>query len=394
VTVKLEVKRPPYVMPSYSLTGDLIAYLTCGLQYRYHSRGALPPSTPVQIWFGEFIHGVLEEAYLSWVADHKPFPWEWDPTIKSIEQHVDTHRLRPNGLIPPRNLYDSTGTAKRLASERAEMAINIWGSQLFPLVTHAELRLKGIRPLLPPGVVPRADYYEISGIADVLGKITLSTAKKSNSVIRSLESALGPLGGLEDEYEILVDYKGTRRPPLGSPRWKQFEWQIRTYAWLRQAQPDSTKVAGGIILFLNELAPSGLDTLELQKEVWQDPPRLTDVVPAGADLTLLRKWRRGAKRPSFSSDFLRRRSVHVVSVDDKSVSESLTEFDKVVWQIEEGVAGEMTGQNLAAAWVAAFKKGGNPVPKESDCTACDFKTYCPLTSQNWTPQTPSSAQRA
>ena len=30
----LTVRDPAYIIPSYSLTGDLLAYRRCGLQYR------------------------------------------------------------------------------------------------------------------------------------------------------------------------------------------------------------------------------------------------------------------------------------------------------------------------------------------------------------------------
>ena len=397
--MNLQVKHPSYVMPSYSLTGDLLAYLNCGLQYRYHNRGSLPPSTPVQLWFGEFVHGVLEEAYLHWKETGTPFPWTWVDTVQEIEQSVDRYRLRPKGLLPPPNLYDPTGQVQLLASKRTVAAINTWGPHLFPLIEWPEVKLKGIRPLAPPGLKSRADYYEIQGIADVLGQVNIDKADPGNELVKSLRAVLGPLDRFGPEYEVLVDYKGMRRPGLSDPAWRRFEWQVRTYSWLRLAQPDSKPNAAGVLLFLNELVPSAEDVERLIEETPIAGRAGTDVLPEGRDIAELRAWSaRTPARPAaerypvidLTESFRRRRSIRVIDVSESSMQSSLAEFDKVVWQIEEAVASEIAGHPISQGWQAVFlnKSHGNKAPDQRVCTACDFKSYCPMSSQPGNPSAP------
>ena len=70
-------------------------------------------------------------------------------------------RLQVTGLSAPLNLfcpYDSETTSSRfckddnhphklIASIRAELAINMWGKHLFPLIDEAEIKLKGSRKI-------------------------------------------------------------------------------------------------------------------------------------------------------------------------------------------------------------------------------------------------------
>ena len=82
--MKLEVRGTEHLVPSYSLTGDLLSYLVCRLQYRYQNRSSLPPSRPVQLWFGSFLHGTLEMCFRYWNEAHDK--WHAAPAI-SVALH-------------------------------------------------------------------------------------------------------------------------------------------------------------------------------------------------------------------------------------------------------------------------------------------------------------------
>ena len=390
----LTTRPAPYVVPSYSLTGDLLAYLTCGLQYRYQNRGALPPSKPVQLWFGQFIHGVLEEAYRLWAEGQTTFPWgaaEVDPIVDRIHR-----RLEARGVAFQRFLLLG------IAVERAYTAINELGPMLFPRITKAEVTLQGIRPL-PAGAQTsrQSHYYEVAGVVDVLTSVQLQRLTVQNPIENAVLQAVA-----EDRYEVIVDYKGMRRPSLHDPdgdAWRHHAWQVQTYAWLRGQQADAAAVRSGMLLYLNELVPSAEDMEALYVEVLGGGGRATDEPPAGADLAVLRQWPavrrawrarvdqwqredvrewwtagRAAGEPfprmpqpaaPLSMEYRRTRAIRNIPVSAASIAESLGEFDHIVTEIEASVAHEVAGRPIPSAWT--------PRPRESTCTVCDFRKFCP-----------------
>lgn len=392
--MKLPSRSKAYMIPEYSLTGDLLSYITCGLQYRYQNKGTLPPSKPVQRWFGEFIHGVMEEAYLDWKYQQKEFPWDWKEDIRPIEDQIDL-RLQVRGLYPhDEDLFFSINQPgneltlddlnehdhKKLASARAEKAINVWGKHLFPLIDASELLIKGVRPM--PNYnknKSRSNYYGINGVVDVLTSTKINKIHEQsslynydNKIVNFIKKNLNE-SDIED-YEIIIDYKGMKRPPVKvdnphrEDKWENHKQQILTYSWLRSKQEDAKTISAGIILYLNELVPSIEDLILIKEEIAND---LTDIPQADEfsdDIELIFNWQEDDKMPNLSDEFKIARSIRFIEINDDERQKALEKFDNVVCDIENSLIEETNGCKIQDAW--------NAEADERTCLACDFKTFC------------------
>ncbi len=392
--MKLPSRSKSYMIPEYSLTGDLLSYITCGLQYRYQNKGALPPSKPVQRWFGEFIHGVLEESYNEWKYGKKEFPWDWKEDIRPIEDLIDL-RLQVRGLYPhDEDLFFSINQPgmnmtidelnehdhKKLASARAEKAINIWGKHLFPLIDSAELLIKGVRPM--PNYdknTSRSNYYGINGVVDVLTSTKINTMDEqstlynfNNKIVQFIKKNLES-SDIED-YEVIIDYKGMKRPPikvtdpLSEDKWENHKQQILTYSWLRSKQEDAKDISAGIILYLNELVPSKEDLVLIKEEIKNNLTDVPEGIEFDDDIELIEEWEEDEKAPNLSEEFKIARSIRFISVNEKEREKALKKFDNVVCDIENSLVSEMKGCKIQDAWKAEADK--------RTCLACDFRTFC------------------
>lgn len=372
----LDRKRDPQIIPSYSLTGDLLSFLRCGLQYRYHNGSALPPSRPVQLWFGEFIHGVLEIAYRIWSSTTpKPiFPWPSNPTpylgpapVGRAPYDIGTIGDRVESMLTAQGKNPRSSIVRDSAYRRAEAAINEIAPYLFPLVSSAEERIIGTRDLPPlqANTNLRTDRYELHGIIDVLTDVQLNNVPADNLIRNAIISACPQL---PQHFEVVVDYKGDRRPATNHQFWRQAEWQVQTYAWLRMRQPNARNVAAGVLIYVNELSPVNDDIRELQREARQGN---TDVIPPNGsrDSYELSLWQPGRAIPNFSQSFRLQRAIRVIPVTQQSQRFATTQFDNVVLQIEQCVASEAAAGRIRGHWQ------GNG--DEATCAACDFRYFCP-----------------
>lgn len=417
--MKLSTKSKEYIIPEYSLTGDLLSFLTCNLQYRYQNKGNLPPSMPVQLWFGEFIHGALEEAFLKWKKHSKEnpleFPWDWEDEIMPIEEEI-TGRLKVKGLNPPYEYSNNYGPKDNIYSARLERSINLWGPHLFPLIDDTEVLIKGLRDLNDEN--SRSDYYSINGVVDVLSskKVEKESQRVNNQPFQqTLDTYFSSsqknvlldylskndefkqlLADGLDEYEIIIDYKGMRRPSAPSEEefskiqsmmlngdvndsedylnykaWIQHEWQILTYAWLRKRQESSDKPVVGIIFYLNELVPSTDDLVAIREDLRNNKTDIPRESISNQDWEKLIHWDEKLDLPihrDLSDKFKMDRSIRIINLDDDLMDNSLKEFDKVVNEIESSIIKEMNGYGIKEAWQAKAE--------ERTCSACDFRTFC------------------
>ena len=176
----------------------------------------------------------------------------------------------------------------------------------------------------------------------------------------------------EDDYEIIIDYKGMKRPPIKvanekiEDKWETHKQQILTYSWLRSKQEDSKPIIAGIIFYLNELVPSKEDLVLINEELNNG---LTDVGNEFEnDVELISNWKEEDKAPELSDEFKIARSIRIINVNDDETDTALLKFDSVVANIEESLIKEMKGCKIQEAWKADSD--------ERTCSACDFRTFC------------------
>jgi hypothetical protein len=257
--------------------------------------------------------------------------------------------------------------ARNAAYRRVAAAVNILCPHLFPLITAAEERISGTRPMpqLPLGQTARGTRYELTGIVDVISSVSLTTAE-TNPLVHLIQAALPHVP--EGEYDLIVDYKASRRPAEDSDYAAQYRWQVQTYAWLRSQVPHARPVGAAILIYINELSPLQGDLTEFKHDIANNR---TDIVPANGspEYYALHGWHPGAPVPNFPEEFLRRRAVKIIEVGNVSVEQAVHQIDGTVTQIESAAFTEHNTGNIPAHWPATGQ--------DKDCDACDFFHFCP-----------------
>ena len=293
-------------------------------------------------------------------------------------------RLAAQGIYP----YDDT--LEKLGDERAKRAINELGPELFPLIRRAEVRLTGARAL-PTAKIPKqyqfreADRYEMVGVIDVISNVELQ-----NPLVQNNRFVKAILAGLPTKppssFEVIVDYKGMRRPPVKAAGgqtnlWEIYGWQVQTYGDLRRRQEDSLPVTAGLVIYLNELFHTRTDFTLLRKEIKEST---TDVMPIAGSTAeqLILGWSKGQDPPELPFDFRLERALRVEPINQASIDKALLQFDEVVAKIEICRGKELGSGRIISTW----DKNDSD---DSTCAACDSRTYCPQFKKETAPRLPA-----
>lgn len=424
-------------MKTYSIVGDLISYLRCPKAYRLIQLGNLIPSRPSQLWYGNFMHGILQELFYLY-KNNIPIPPPLRPSCCGLDdipikkfQDIDYFEIKDeivahckreceNKRCLYRICYDviSKLSAQKIFARsiplvqnaifRVFILLNEFGTDLLSLITAPEVPLKGIRhyngvPLNPSKFSSFSDYkkeviYEVKGIVDVLTQFNIKSQiskgiQKRNIIIDILAQNYFPeifnrkekttdeefikkiypefLRKIEGKYpngfEIIIDYKGQSRPSYkkSNSDWLKHEWQIRTYKWLREEQQHDIPIIGGILMYINEFAPSNKDLKILIKE---SQNKSTDIFLCKKEIDSLKG--KGSLQKYLGNEykeFRRNRVIRYIDLTDNEETEkSLEKFDKTVLEIEASLEIEKNYGKMDI-----WTEDGD----ETTCRTCDFRYH-------------------
>ncbi len=320
------------VIPSYSLTGDLLNYVRCPYQYRLFTRTGVRESHPAQRWYGQFLHRGMRLAYENWHNEAIPtesYGWHSDEEedgVFSLLVAQVVRTLRAEGLFRPGNMGN-------IPERRLLRCIRLLGQHLFPLIKRSEVRLSAIRSSSSETV----GLYQVTGVVDVLAVAKFGEPGQNTLVDLILDRLDGEGIEVGTSGEIIVDYKGISRERLDTDAREAALNQVVTYGWLRNREADSDVVCAGVLCMVDDLLlPDGDDA---------------NVTPCGEE----------ARR-------LLDESIEVVPVSGEIIGKGTRYFDTTVERIEKALAVE-SDSSLPEVW--------EPRPYRRTCVACDARWHCP-----------------
>lgn len=285
-SLSLPNSTPAPARRRYSVTSDILAYQQCSIQYGAYTARRYEPALVVQLFYGTIIHQVLDRAHTHFRGELS-FPYGTMPTDADIEHYFNEveNALKARRIRAVSNIREQ-------ALRVLQRFNSLEGPALYPRILDTECLLQA----------EQQDYI-LHGNVDVLA---LSDTPQVG------------------EVEIW-DYKGAKRPSMGSPEYQRYVFQLQVYADLYRRKTGKTPTKA-VLYFLNELAP--------------DPTPQTRPINALLE----------------------------VDLKASAVQEALLSFGQTVQQIESS---------------RSSRQWPDPVddPGEATCDACDLRWNCTAAAQ-------------
>lgn len=272
----------------YSVTSHVLAYRRCSRQYGFFGERRYEPALAVQMFYGTVVHQVLDLA-------HAHYAGLLDPSVRDhipSDDNIDEYFTEVENGLRARRIY-AVRNVKEHAKKVLKRFNRLEGPALYPRVVDTECRLQADR-----------GTFILHGNVDVLAQ-TENAAHAQNQIPSDME---------------LWDYKGTRKPTITSPDFRNYRFQMLVYAELYRMKT-GTLPARGVLYFLSELA--------------DDPAPTARPVNAVIDLVF----------------------------GDEEVREAMEEFGRTVADIEQC--------RLLRQWPDPGES-----PTEETCDACDARWKC------------------
>ena len=369
---KISVKREPFEIPCYSLSSDLLGYRQCPLQYRFVRISQLPPSRPVQMWFGEFVHFVLEHSF-KYYKKTKTIP-----TGILLEEICEKVRKK----LATRGIFARNRYIYKLAVDRVILINEKISPDLFKLMEYAEKKVSGTEKFDTIYNYLPADRFEITGVIDILSKNKLQLHDKiytgnliKKKILDKFKDEKKSLPSIDEEYEMIVDYKGMIRPPKNNPTWERHKLQLLLYKFLREKQPDANKVIAGILIYINEIKPTKSDLKKIFKKF-----NFLDIKPEKGSSDYIAIKNKDLN--NISEELKIDRTIRIEILDDELTMNALQEFKKTVIEIEKRKFDEKNIKNIIDSWKP------DSAPDKDTCAPCDYRYKCPASYRHGTPESP------
>ncbi len=338
--MQLSTRRIDDISEPFHLYNDLAAFarrqLKPPFKARDPSKGPYQPRAFIVLAWNEALEHYLDERQKGL---NDPPPWSDDALDSLLKRGFQ--RMMTESLLPP------CSGPSAVEWDHAKAVINEFGAVFFPLIRESGISVKSAR-LIPKYKFPSAwrseptNACEIMAETDIISHDRLNASRPTTKALQRVIRAVMPFNA-PTPFEIVVVYKGRRRPPfLGADaldvdtQWNIDKCCLHYLAHLRHQQNPTVPVIGGMIVYLNELCP----TLEALSRFFVEVQYgATDIIPLqGGDLergfkgwaNLPKNVRARANVPQMPLVFRLNRAVRLFHITPKTMKQAMKMMDELV----------------------------------------------------------------